>query len=135
VGVQSLPQACVKALVERVASCYQENTYHCFTHACDVTISAFALLTKYGGAEYLRPIDSITLVLSALMHDAGHPGKTNAFEKQTQSELVEAYGEVGEHQRVQCLLVLVLLVLQVVLGYNHRCRALCVGRYIRADAS
>ena len=129
-GVQSLPQACVKALVERVASCYQENTYHCFTHACDVTISAFALLTKYGGAEYLRPIDSITLVLSALMHDAGHPGKTNAFEKQTQSELVEAYGEVGEH-----FLVLVLLALQVVLGYNHRCRALCVGRYIRADAS
>jgi len=100
VGVKSLPQACVKALVERVASCYQENTYHCFTHACDVTISAFVLLTKYGGAEYLCPIDSITLVVSALMHDVGHPGNTNAFEKQTQSEIVRAYGEDGTYERM-----------------------------------
>jgi hypothetical protein len=113
VGVQSLPQACVKALVERVASCYQENTYHSFSHACDVTISAFVLLTKYGGAEYLRPIDSITLVVSALMHDAGHPGRTNAFEKETQSELVKAYGEVGQRQRVECLLPLLPLPLVV----------------------
>ena len=93
-GLHSVQEACVKALVHRVASVYQDNTYHCFTHACDVTISAFVLLTKYGGAKYLRPVDSMTLVVTALMHDAGHPGKTNAFEKQAQSEIVKAYGEV-----------------------------------------
>ena len=114
-GVQALQQACVKALVERVASCYPENTYHCFTHACDVTISAFVLLTKYGGAEYLRPIESLTLVVSALLHDVGHPGKTNAFEKQAQSELVKAYGEVRCHETVKMVLRVVLVVVVVVM--------------------
>lgn len=114
-GVQCLQQTCVKTLVERVASCYQENNYHCFTHACDVTISAFVLLTKFGGAEYLRPIDSLALVVTALMHDVGHPGKTNAFEKQAQSELVKAYGEVRHDLLIEVILLVLLVLLAEVM--------------------
>jgi hypothetical protein len=94
VGIEALPTECVKTLVERVARCYPDNDFHCFTHACDVSISAFVLLTKFGGMAWLRPVDCLTLLVSALTHDAGHPGKTNAFEKQTQSDLVKRYGEV-----------------------------------------
>ena len=81
VGVKDLPTKCVSTLVTCVASCYPENDFHSFTHACDVTISVFILLTKFGGAARLRPIDAFTLVVTAMVHDVAHPGRTNKFGK------------------------------------------------------
>lgn len=100
VGVKSPPTKCVHTLVASVASRYPENDFHSFTHACDVTISAYVLLTKFGGAARLRPIDAFTLIVTAMMHDVAHPGRTNKFEATTESELVAEYGEKGTYERL-----------------------------------
>uniref|UniRef100_A0A7S2QCF1 Phosphodiesterase n=1 Tax=Zooxanthella nutricula TaxID=1333877 RepID=A0A7S2QCF1_9DINO len=53
--------------------------YHNSTHAADVAQSVFALNSSMGVGRLLDPMDRLGIVLSAIVHDLGHDGKSNAF--------------------------------------------------------
>eukprot|EP00600_Ochromonadales_sp_CCMP1393_P008492 CAMPEP_0174957670 /NCGR_PEP_ID=MMETSP0004_2-20121128/2203_1 /TAXON_ID=420556 /ORGANISM="Ochromonas sp., Strain CCMP1393" /LENGTH=497 /DNA_ID=CAMNT_0016205809 /DNA_START=65 /DNA_END=1558 /DNA_ORIENTATION=- len=63
-----------------------ENLFHNFKHVWGVTHVSFHILL-HGGAEYLLPLDILAVWISALCHDLGHPGNSNAFEEAIKSDL------------------------------------------------
>ena len=100
-GLPKMSALTVHTFVGRVAGHYSDEVdFHSFTHAVDVTLSAFLLLTRYGGREHLQPVDAMAILVAAMCHDAGHPGLTNPFQKATQSELVSQYGEEATLERM-----------------------------------
>ncbi|KAL7669025.1 hypothetical protein ACOME3_009698 [Neoechinorhynchus agilis] len=84
-------------------STYKDNHYHTFVHAADVLHTCYYLTNQFALKEKIEPskfdehtsimlmehgssfksrfstLDLISLYLAALMHDAGHPGRTNGF--------------------------------------------------------
>ena len=54
----------------------------------------------------MRPVDQLALLLAALGHDAGHRGRTNAFEVATLSDLALRYNDASvlenHHAAVSC---------------------------------
>ena len=72
---------------------YKDNPYHNRTHAADVTQSLHALL-EMGGKQYVSEhIQLLAVLLSAVVHDVGHPGYNNAFQKNSKSELALVYND------------------------------------------
>lgn len=80
---------------EVVRKNYFDNPYHSYTHACDVTASVFRLLGRLKCNEWLRDIDMYALLVSALCHDIGHPGKTTPFLVETMHELALRYNDAS----------------------------------------
>eukprot|EP00980_Cylindrotheca_fusiformis_P016252 scaffold4829_cov129-Cylindrotheca_fusiformis.AAC.12 len=70
-----------------------ENAYHNSIHAADVTQSVHSLLTM-GGEEFSNgEIQVFAVLLSAVIHDVGHPGKNNSFQIQDKSEIALQYND------------------------------------------
>mmetsp|Transcript_15445 Transcript_15445/g.26536 ORF Transcript_15445/g.26536 Transcript_15445/m.26536 type:complete len:292 (-) Transcript_15445:1276-2151(-) len=84
----------LKGLVSMVASNYSPNPFHSFDHAVDVTHALFSFLVRLP-AGLLDPSEVLSLLLSALVHDVGHDGHTNAFHVASRSVLVATYGEAS----------------------------------------
>lgn len=79
-----------------VCSLYNaENHFHNFKHAFGVMHMCFHVLIN-GAEEYLDSFDIFVLLVSALCHDLGHPGNTNAYELATQTHLSPQYFESKE---------------------------------------
>mmetsp|Transcript_26295 Transcript_26295/g.76672 ORF Transcript_26295/g.76672 Transcript_26295/m.76672 type:complete len:454 (-) Transcript_26295:74-1435(-) len=72
--------------------------YHSWFHAVDVLQAATVLLT--GAPAELQPLDRMAVALGALFHDAGHPGRSNAFLRATASPLVSKFGEPSTLERL-----------------------------------
>lgn len=80
--------------VQTVAAMYRENPFHNFEHASHVTMSVQKLLSRIVAPDISTPstesvhkhsyglssdpLSQFAVVLSALIHDADHPGVTNA---------------------------------------------------------
>jgi hypothetical protein len=69
-----------------VQSLYPDNEYHNATHAADVLQAVHYLLKHCGAAEYLPTIAIFSVLAAAIMHDAGHDGRSNLFHQNTQSD-------------------------------------------------
>jgi 3',5'-cyclic-nucleotide phosphodiesterase len=72
---------------------HSENDFHNFTHAWGVAHLCFVILRKGGVDVLLKPLEILTLLLSAICHDIDHPGHNNAFEVATRSELAILYAD------------------------------------------
>jgi GAF domain-containing protein len=60
--------------------------FHNFKHAFSVTHISYLIL-RGGAATCLTSLDILTVLVSALCHDLGHPGNNNGFEIATKSEI------------------------------------------------
>lgn len=93
--------------VSSLAKMYPANPFHCFEHACHVTMSVAKLLSRivtpddgqavaslhdhsYGITS--DPLTQLACVLSALIHDVDHQGVPNATLVAEESPLAERYG-------------------------------------------
>eukprot|EP00927_Polykrikos_kofoidii_P042836 TRINITY_DN36884_c0_g1_i1.p1 TRINITY_DN36884_c0_g1~~TRINITY_DN36884_c0_g1_i1.p1 ORF type:complete len:551 (-),score=81.21 TRINITY_DN36884_c0_g1_i1:122-1774(-) len=70
-----------------------QTPYHTNIHAADVTQSLWAILADMGGRIFFDPMDTAVGVLSAIVHDMGHDGRTNAFHTNVQDNLALIYND------------------------------------------
>jgi len=97
--------------VEKIASMYRDNPFHCFEHACHVAMSTHGLMVQitesykaqhhqeegssndlaYLGRITSNPVCHFALVFSALVHDVDHAGISNMDLIQNRDEMAELY--------------------------------------------
>lgn len=93
--------------------------YHNFRHAMDVLQSVFCFLLHIGAlppyepigqapvekspmASLLSPFDSLTLLISAIGHDVGHPGVNNFFLVKLNAPLAQLYNDNSVLEAFHC---------------------------------
>ncbi|KAL3938873.1 MAG: hypothetical protein SGBAC_006296 [Bacillariaceae sp.] len=70
-----------------------ENPYHNSIHAADVTQSVHSLL-QMGGEKFSNgEIQIFSILLAAVIHDVGHPGKNNNFQIHSKSDFALQYND------------------------------------------
>jgi hypothetical protein len=65
----------LRAFLLQLHMAYLPNPYHNFVHAFDVTHAMFVTLVAFDARKCLRPIDVFSLMIAAISHDVGHPGR------------------------------------------------------------
>jgi len=98
----ALSESTLREFATSLRSTYEDNPFHNFTHALDVTQAMFVLLTTMNVQRFLRPLDVYTLMLACLCHDSGHPGLTNAFLIATESPLARDRIDSSVLERHHC---------------------------------
>lgn len=94
--------------------------YHNFRHVVDVMQAIFFFLLQIGlvpkyqvagsitaspaniVAAVLKPFDALTLLISALGHDVGHPGVNNAFLVSLNAPLAQLYNDRSVLEAFHC---------------------------------
>ncbi|KAJ5654625.1 hypothetical protein N7490_001628 [Penicillium lividum] len=93
--------------------------YHNFRHAIDVLQSVFTFLLRIGAlppygptglsveekspiATLISPFDSLTLLISAIGHDVGHPGVNNFFLVKLNAPLAQLYNDNSVLEAFHC---------------------------------
>jgi len=71
----------------------KEVPYHNSTHAADVTLSMNSLLNSPALESVFTPLEIMTAIFSAAIHDVDHPGLTNQYLINTSSELALMYND------------------------------------------
>ena len=66
---------------------------HNFLHAFSVAHVCYLLLSETSMIEHVSPLDVLVIFCSSLFHDMEHPGTTNAFQINTESELALRYND------------------------------------------
>ncbi|ESZ93712.1 BcPDE2, cAMP phosphodiesterase [Sclerotinia borealis F-4128] len=95
--------------------------YHNFRHVVDVLQATFHFLVRMGNlpeypsttvgmtrqrlspiAELIRPFDALTLMITAIGHDVGHPGVNNAFLVHLNAPLAQLYNDRSVLESFHC---------------------------------
>lgn len=93
--------------------------YHNFRHVVDVLQALFHFMVQIGTlplyppsdikqhsktpiAELLKPFDALTLLISAIGHDVGHPGVNNAFLVALNAPLAQLYNDRSVLESFHC---------------------------------
>lgn len=98
--------------------------YHNFRHVVDVLQATFHFLVQLGNipeyppksdgadgmmsqkpspiAELIRPFDALTLLITAIGHDVGHPGVNNAFLVHLNAPLAQLYNDRSVLESFHC---------------------------------
>lgn len=94
--------------------------YHNFRHVVDVLQAIFHFLVRLGRlppfpfpstgstlapspiAQLIRPFDALTLLITAIGHDVGHPGVNNAFLVTLNAPLAQLYNDRSVLESFHC---------------------------------
>ncbi|KAL9647651.1 hypothetical protein ABK040_015141 [Willaertia magna] len=74
---------------------YNNNPYHNFIHALDVSQFVYHCLCVERIASMFAPLDVLALMFSAIVHDVCHPGFNNNFLVNIKHELALVYNDVS----------------------------------------
>ncbi|KAI8389494.1 hypothetical protein BD560DRAFT_320114 [Blakeslea trispora] len=85
---------------------YQDNPYHSFYHAVDVTMVLYHLLVLYDMSKYLDQFDLAMLMIAGLCHDIGHPGNNNQFETACETEKSKRFNNLSVLESYSAVLTL-----------------------------
>lgn len=91
-----------QAFVSKVETTYLDLPYHSFAHGLDVLSSCCRIVRQVQWDEWLTEIDTVALLIAALCHDIGHPGKTNPFLVETGNELALRYNDKSPLENMHC---------------------------------
>ena len=68
------------SFINEVVDSYNLVAYHNFTHAFNITHQIYVILRRTKLREkYIKEIDALALLLSAIGHDLNHPGMNNVY--------------------------------------------------------
>lgn len=67
------------------------NPYHGFSHICDVTQYMYTLLLATHVADAITPVELAAALVAAMCHDLDHPGLSNTFQNNENTELSQLY--------------------------------------------
>mmetsp|Transcript_12743 Transcript_12743/g.28893 ORF Transcript_12743/g.28893 Transcript_12743/m.28893 type:complete len:701 (+) Transcript_12743:1-2103(+) len=92
-----------EAYAQKVHDSYNNDLpYTNFTHACDVVASCYRLLGLSSWAMWMSDLDCYALLVAAMAHDVGHPGRTNQFLVETSHELALRYNDTSPLEQMHC---------------------------------
>ncbi|KAH4995035.1 hypothetical protein HBI76_009460 [Parastagonospora nodorum] len=116
-----IPEADLIVFLLASRTAYNEFVkYHNFRHVVDVLQALFHFLVRRGTllpyppndssgllpkspiAELLKPFDALTLLISAIGHDVGHPGVNNAFLVALNAPLAQLYNDRSVLESFHC---------------------------------
>jgi hypothetical protein len=78
---------------QAIESRYLANPYHTSTHAADVLHAAYHFVHNSPLRAKMTPMETWCLLVSAAVHDVGHPGVNNAFVISSKSSLAMWYND------------------------------------------
>jgi hypothetical protein len=90
------------SLVEKVKGGYLNAPYHNYRHAVDVLGSIVRMMELCYWKKWMRDHDAFSLLIAALGHDLGHPGRTNVFLVETGHELALRYNDRSPLENFHC---------------------------------
>ena len=90
-----IPPNVLVDLLEVVRDSYNNNPYHNFLHAMDVTQFVYHFLMVEKIASMFTPLEKLALMFSATMHDVFHPGVNNNYLVNIKHELAMIYNDVS----------------------------------------
>eukprot|EP00727_Mastigamoeba_balamuthi_P008579 m51a1_g4343 putative camp phosphodiesterase a (782) ;mRNA; f:193498-196223 len=90
-AVLSVDEDRMALFLAKVEGMYRDNPYHNALHAADVT-QATLYMVEHSGLG-LSAVDSACMVLAAVVHDVGHPGRNNQFQTAARTQLAMRYND------------------------------------------
>ncbi|CAE7493958.1 Pde1c [Symbiodinium sp. CCMP2592] len=69
--------------------------YHNNVHAADVTQGVHALLVQFGFAAFFDQLSILALLLSAVVHDMGHDGRTNSYHVNVGDDIALTWNDIS----------------------------------------
>ena len=98
-----LPQSkCFSAYLKDIQSGYNDNPYHNRLHAADVVQTCGHFLSRPIMKLGLKPLDKLTLLLAAAIHDYAHPGVSNGYLVTTQDPIATGHNDDSPLERYHC---------------------------------
>lgn len=82
---------CFQSFIKEVSEHYHNNPYHNFNHAVSVLQFTYMLIIETNISKYISKHKLFGLMVASLVHDIDHPGHTNNFEININSELAQKY--------------------------------------------
>ncbi|KAL1429882.1 hypothetical protein MTO96_015388 [Rhipicephalus appendiculatus] len=79
--------------LQLIESHYQDNPYHNSTHAADVMQATAYFLLRLRNKDIFDPLDEAICLLSAVIHDVDHPGRSTPFLCNSQDPLAILYND------------------------------------------
>ena len=95
VGQLPVPKNIISEYVHEISVNYRPNPFHNFHHAVSVTHFMAVILRFTNAVRLFPPLKVFGFILSALVHDVDHPGRTNLFEINSGSELSILYNDIS----------------------------------------
>ena len=74
---------------------YEDNPYHNRIHAADVVQTLHSFLQMAGDQFTFEKEDIFLLLISAVVHDVKHPGRNNAFQVNSFSDVALEYNDIS----------------------------------------
>ncbi len=129
---------CLKGFIKDVCESYKDVTYHNFYHATHILHTTYILLEQCGLFNKLNPDVLFSVLISALVHDIGHPGNNNLFEVNTCSELACRYNDLSVLEQYHCHLAFELIKKHAIFqNYTHDefiiCRKTIISSILGTD--
>jgi hypothetical protein len=106
---QKINSICLKGFVKDVCDKYNDVSYHNFYHATHILHSTYLFLNMCGLFDKMNPHILFSILISALVHDIGHPGHNNIYEINTCSELAYRYNDTSVLEQYHCHLAFELI--------------------------
>lgn len=97
-----VPMNILKEYIHEVSVHYRPNPFHNFHHAVNVLHFLAVVLDCINGSKLFSELNIFALLLSALVHDVDHPGKTNLFEINSASALALLYNDMSVLENHHC---------------------------------
>jgi len=91
----SVPLSNLMAYMKAVDIHYKANPYHNSIHAADVLLNTWYFTKSAIFSNNISELDAFAILISASVHDVGHPGHNNHFEINTESTLAVTYNDVS----------------------------------------
>lgn len=81
---------------------YNDVPFHNFKHCFMVTQMMYGLTWLIELPKKIDDIDVLTLIVSAICHDLGHPGYNNAYQINARTELALRYNDISPLENHHC---------------------------------
>ena len=85
-----------RAFILSVRQNYRDNPFHNWYHGFSCLHFAYlSLRTLTNASQFLTHLDVLAMLVAALCHDIDHPGNTNSFEINMNSELALVHNDIS----------------------------------------
>lgn len=99
----SINPAVFEKFVHAVRDGYKTSPpYHTWHHGCDVMYTVYLLLNSTKSHTFMSKLEIFASLVSALVHDIGHPGFNNAFLVKTKDELAIRHNDKSPLENMSC---------------------------------